>query len=429
MALRRAISSTLIQPPLRDASGISRCNPLQLPSGAAGVPSKGAKKRKTRMTNGRLPQAPARERNRTGRRALDWAARPTATEALVDALRVKVTGRVILPQDVAFDTFTASIAGGVFKSPMTPGSRYRSEFADSLTVSGTITFHERRDECPFSAELSLNPTRTLHRALDAARGRPLSSLPPLIFFTASETLAAGSSAFEVSPNPEPTLDGSDNILPTVGHMGGTIPGSRDAFQAEYLHLFETNLRALLLDAMTPLWMPAPTVIQPCRVQREDGVIIELDWHKVTVEHAEIYWERDTPDAPSVVRRMMDAGLALARSIRATAYSGEGTHSEVNQDSPGFPSLTIPLTGKRAVLLAVYAKTRRRVRIEVRYMKDLNVVVRACRSPTSRMTLVLERLKANAARRLPWPQLGRIAALSPDVGISSIADLVDRKSVV
>lgn len=377
------------------------------------------------MTNGRLPQAPARERTRTGRGPLDWAVAPTSAGALIDAVRMKAKGRVILPADMAFDDFTASIAGRLFRSPSTPGSRYISDLAPHYTLNGQLTINSRGRECPFEILLHLNPTRTLHRALDIAGGRPLAALAPRTFFTAVEALTQRSPEFSGVPSPEPTLDGNDNILPTVEHMGGTWASRSAAFQAEFLSIFETKLRGFLLDAFTPVAMEPIFSDDYCRATREDGVRVELQWQRLIVQRAEIYWERDTPDAPAVVRRMSDAGLALARNIRATTYADDQALLILDQEGAGYPALSIPLTGARTVLLSVYAKTRQRLRTEVRYMHDLNATLRECRSGTNRLSALLERLKDDAARRLPWNQLARLAALPPQVEAADIAGLVSQ----
>lgn len=376
------------------------------------------------MTNGAVEQPAARARHRTGRRPLDWSYNPTSDEALIDALRIKISGSILLPEGTGFETFIRSIAGGLLRAPMTPGRLYTSDLREQLTVSGKFIFRERRGASTFSAILNLNPTRTLHRALDAAQRRPLAALAPRTFFSAMETLTDRSPEYSGRPNPEPTLDGKDNILPTPEHMGGTWPEGRARFQTDYLAVFEEKLKALIVEAITPQAVEINVSPGGCRATTKDGVVVELDWHKLIVQRAEVYWERDAADAPAVARRMMDGGLTLARNIRATKYAASGAHYEVDQQD-GFPSLLIPLTGRRTILLNLYAKTRTRLRTEVRYVHDFNAVLRGFRSPTARLTLLLERLKEDAAHRLPWEQLGRLAQLPPNVGIESIPDLVAR----
>ncbi|WP_417233029.1 hypothetical protein [Brevundimonas sp.] len=345
---------------------------------------------------------------------------------MVDKLRLKVVGTVRLPDTVSFDAFTGSIAGGLLRSPMTPGRAYTSTLGENLTVSGKVTFRARAGDCTLEAVLHLNPTRTLNRALDVAQGRDLADLAPQTFFTGIETLTARSPEFGGPPNAEPTLDGNDNILPTPQHRGGTWPARREAFQAEFLALFEVKLRALLLEAMTPLWMEREVSLSGCRVERDDGVVVELDWHRVIVQSAEVYWERETPDAPAVAHRMMEGGLALARSIRVTEYASEAAHYEIVQEE-GFPSLSIPLRGQRTISLNVYAKTRHLLRTEVRYVRDFHTLLRGCSSPVDRLVRLLDRLKDDAARRLPWDQLAHIAALPPSVAITDVADLIAQLS--
>jgi hypothetical protein len=147
---------------------------------------------------------------------------------------------------------------------------------------------------------------------------------------------------------------------------------------------------------------------------------------MVLQQAEIYFERLVADPVSLVRRLFDRGLDLARRIKAQNFADVPTVSTYAlEQNDGFPHLVVPLTGRRNIELSIYAKTNRRVRFEVRFQRDFGSVLRGQSTGDDRLGALLERLTRDAERRLPWRALSRAATAPPEVNVGDVPELISR----
>jgi hypothetical protein len=388
------------------------------------------------MTLGTPPQTPVRERSRDGLRELDWSARPTGEEAWPDRLRIEVRGRISWNDGASFWDYMAVVGGGhFFPDVATPGRRYRSKIARRSGVKGEVAFtmispgdpsSTRAGQANVTFGLTLNPTRT--RALAVRRNaEPLEELGSFRFFNAPPSVAE---AFNEGPyaNPaEQPLDGKDNVMLSAAELGGSTVASRAIARNEFFRVYETQLQAFLLETLTP---PTLGMTPDARGLRAGGsrYEVELDWGRTVVQQAEIYVERRHPRPLALMKRLHDRGLELARRLKAGKFVHDTVYMGVEQDD-GFPVLVMPLIGKRNIELAIYAKTNRRVRFEVRYRRSFGAHLKNCSVGPDRLTSLLTRLTEDAAKRMPWKALEGIDKLPPEVDVGDLTDLISQLVLV
>jgi hypothetical protein len=274
-----------------------------------------------------------------------------------------------------------------------------------------------------SIKLALNINPTTIRALVVRRNTdPLEGLTLRRFFNPP---ASTQEAFAEGTFADPTeiaLDGAENVLLSVTELGGRSAASRATERNRFLSIFETKLRALAQAMVEP---------RTCDWEPREEFLATLDWGRLLLQQAELYFERKADDPVALVYRLHDRALGLARRIKGQKFwdvppGGKPipTTFAVEQDD-GYPHMVLPLTGTRNVELSIYAKTNLRVRFEVRYKRKFGHHLRGCSTSDDRLASLLLRLLENAAERLPWPALKRAAAIPPFVDVGDIPDLIHR----
>lgn len=259
----------------------------------------------------------------SGLAALDWAQHPAAGDAWFDAVVLKVTGDIEWKADYSFSEYIGTIAGGdLTPAKATPGRQYRSPFRDLVTLQGKLSVDmvspgradaRKPGTARFTFTLFLNPTKT--RALAMRRLRTsLQEAYPRDFFAPLPTVAE---AFNEAPPPvESSLNGAENLLVGPEQLGGVTAAERTKSRDDYLHVFEAQLKRILLDAMVPPFLQRDVALDGCRAEVGDQLRVSLEWHKIIVQRAEVYWERAS-DAPlALVSKLADRGHELARRISA-----------------------------------------------------------------------------------------------------------------
>lgn len=376
---------------------------------------------------------PARVRKRDGLVPLSWSSAPEACEAWPDKLRIEVRGHVTWAEGHSFLDYLRSIAPSSYLSAApTAGRRFRADVIYGPGVTGqlqvTMATGRLADE-PHSGSagltltLNLNPTTT--RAL-AARRCPVSleAASERQFF---KPIASSQEVFSEGAFAEPlekALDGSENVLLSPAEWGGSTKQDRANARDAFLSLYETRLRDL-----------ARHIVDPASRRAESegsgtvGYRVDLDWGNLVLQQAELYFERSTNDAVTVVRRLHDRALDLARRVKAQSFADvppDGrpvpTSFAVMQHD-NFPHVVVPLTGTQNVELSVYAKTNRRIRFEVRYRRRFGNHLRGCSRSSDRLASLILRLSDNAAARLPWSALRMAIAAPPAVDIGDIPEFI------
>lgn len=146
--------------------------------------------------------------------------------------------------------------------------------------------------------------------------------------------------------------------------------------ATFHRVFEHNLRTRLILEMCPpeqdYQYGRRDAQSPYSAWNEDAEM-RLDWGGLTVSQAEVCWERHDPDALAKVHALADGVLSAARSPVIRTHPRTVGQS-VERDL-GALSVRIPLTPTGHIVLVVYAKAADRLRVEVRYLKNLPDVVR------------------------------------------------------
>ncbi len=97
---------------------------------------------------------------------------------------------------------------------------------------------------------------------------------------------------------------------------------------------------------------------------------QFDWDHWAISQMETYWEFGTPDAVSTVHALARHASEIASGLEETFYTMDGIHvgSARTRRPENAVSLTIPL-GQKHTKLVIYAKAPRRVRCEVRHLKN------------------------------------------------------------
>lgn len=383
------------------------------------------------MRTGPLPPAQKRQRS-NGLVRLEWDATPTPDGAQIDALRLKVSGTVDWGPNFSFQQYIALITPSlVLKAPLTPGRRYRSDLHSYLGVSGHLevwmTSAGRADACGlgsarFRFVIHSNPTTA--RALLVKRfGSNFADLSSLAFFSPIPTVDDVFGGSSLAERERPFLGRGQNMLVGRTQHGGSTEADHGLARDRFIEIFEEKLKQLLMEALCPPRLQASTSEEGClREVADHSLRVSMEWHKLTVERAEIYWDRFEPKPLGVMHRIGERALEVARSVVAKRVD----HPLVEQRSEEAQSaLVIHLTGTRNIELAVYAKSPSRIRFEVRYLRDFSRMVRGLYSMrTGRLAAVLGRLTQDAARRLPWQQLRNIAAAPQAADVADLPILLD-----
>lgn len=375
---------------------------------------------------------PARPRTRDGLHRLSWSKAPQATEFWPDKLRIEVRGHIHWGDDGSFMGYLATINPNIcFAAAPTIGRKFRAAVSYGPSLTGdlkiTMTSQGRADQvgeghAKITLALNLNPTTA--RALAVRRNTvALDQLPLGLFFKPQASLAEAFGEGAFADRGEIALDRADNVLLSVLELGGLTASERADVRSSFLATYEQKLRQLVEGMLHPKAGAGPDEQDICRY------VVVLDWGALVLRQAEIYVERSCDEPVGIVRRLYDRGLDLARRIKAQEFwdvPSDGrpvpTTFAVSQDD-GYPHIVVPLTGSRNVELSVYAKTNRRVRLEVRYRSAFGRHLRGCSTAEDRLSSLVLRLTENAAERMPWTPLARASAVLPSVDVADVPKLI------
>lgn len=370
----------------------------------------------------------ARMRWRKGLCPLDWTISPLIDEAWPDLVRVELIGDVRWPSEVSFHDYLSEIMRrGVFTKQPTEGRRFRASIACG-SVTGEVTIAMRPGApadvkhvgaASVKLQLRLNPTRTRSHVIRRTRD-VAGELSARDFFCCLPSVAEVFEEGQFSDQDERSADGKDNVLLTVPELGGATPARRRTARTDFLALYETKLRELISYIFSPCGH-GPDFDDRLGNARND-VMVEFRWNDIRLQHAEIYVERATKEPVSVVRRLHDRAPMLARSIKTQNFAvGPGWSCAIEVES-GLPQVVVPLTGSRNIQLSVYAKTNKRVRFEIRYLREFSGIIKRADRERGRLASSLNLLLADAVKRMPWAALQSAIRSGPSPNIADIEAL-------
>lgn len=272
-----------------------------------------------------------------------------------------------------------------------PGSRdLRIEHGWLFTGIGKFSrlSHQNGGVAQLQLTLELNPTRFLaHQPGD----RTLTDLEAL---RAPDALIENRSAAEEAENE--ILDSNDNVLIGLTRLGGSAFDNRTERWRRVLDIYLGHIQTLIDAVLAP---PRPDQMDPPTTG--PGVRLDVRWMHAIVQQAEVYWEYQSIDALSVVGTIAGCMQSVAEEIRVTRYLSEPDLSEPESCSSeridGATSVTFPL--RNNIKAIIYAKTMDRIRIEVRYNRNLRQCFRNVANGPLGIAEILERARQDAADRL------------------------------
>jgi hypothetical protein len=369
----------------------------------------------------------ARLRSQAGILPLDWRIEPASNEMWPDKIDILLFGHIEWPDGVSFHDYLLSIAGHpAIKGKPTVGRRFRSDVSfgsvngemNIAMVNGNRADVALAGQAKIVLSLFLNPTRT-HALAVRRNPKSLHELSLREFF--KPIMQADEAFREIKGFADgDALDGSDNLFWNAKEAGGTTSSARAKARDEFLVLYETRLRDLITVMLTPT--PAPRDGEGEHENLQNGVHLTIPWSDLRVRYAEIYLERSTEDPVATMHVLHDRGLSLARSIRASSYSRANT-AFIYEKKEGFSHVVVPLTRRSNIDLSVYAKTRLRLRFEVRYRREFTRIVKDAPANDTRLSCSLALLIDDAATRLPWRALRAAMRQPVDHGSDQVFKLI------
>lgn len=255
--------------------------------------------------------------------------------------------------------------------------------------------------------------RTLGHLLNRYRYEDLAAIDPAQFFASI-------------PNPTAanlTLDGKDNMVSDYRSFAGTIHRTYLQRVAEFLALYESNLRSKLFRELCPLQSGFDRRDMDGLSYGLNGEIeVGLDWAGLTVSQAEACWERYDPRALDKAHEFAHQVFLAARSTQVDIYRGNRGPS-VSRNL-GAVSVQFPLIPSGDVGLAIYAKARDRLRIEVRYRKNLPDKIRGTLPIRPQLTDWFDAIREDATKRISGHQFLDLCPSTQDADEEVLADLLD-----
>lgn len=298
--------------------------------------------------------------------------------------------------------------------------------ADQWTISATMQAQLDKGRPELTVRPSLNPTRTLHHLLAelAHNDDPLAHLQNMSardFFASSDCVQLLQST-----------DGGDNYLPDVGLAKARMD---DDYFSQFLVIFDQQLRRWFGEAISPNATFSAEHLPRGIVSTSDVAEFSMDWPRLTVRSAEVFFERRHSGAPALMDRLTRKVLSAQSGAMWRSYG----QNEVGERRPGTEVIGLELTAN--IQQKYYAKTASRVRCETRYTKGMRNVLREARGEGSEGAFlnIAQRLREDAKRRCQWdafcnlcsePTMATVheaAALFATVAISASENDVDAAS--
>ena len=365
---------------------------------------------------------PARERNRDGIRLLRPDVPLEPGEGLIDRMTISVRGMIHCQSEDGvgriINRLTAPSAtrpGRLFGAASPGTQQLRARVVAGHTIShrrGGIVIDRRGERAGVKINLHLNPSRTLVHILSENRMGDVAELSPRDFFRFSPSAAVSTGA----------LDRKDNMIVDYLAAGGRVYRSRTAALSRFFDAYERALKALLLDELCPQDQGyVHDIAGNEAVARFGADHVRLDWHELAVSQCEVYWERKREHALRIVANVADNALRAARTARVRRHLL--TDGLTVERVHGALSVVLPQNPTQSVQLAIYAKARDRLRMEVRYIKEVpQDVRRRLPSEHTRLSSWINALREDAAARVPWR--GLYEALQSPPNTADVGDLLD-----
>jgi hypothetical protein len=271
--------------------------------------------------------------------------------------------------------------GWIFNAPKDSAQAWsqqkvREEFLESLPVgnpplfTGRLESKKKAGEYRLSADLWLNPTRyaqslSARAAVEGPldnRSRVRSFPRPIVF------------------GGEASLDQQDNWIPDVlGYRIEAEPTTAIGRLREYL----LNVDTALDEEM-------------CRAANEAGVSFFRAPH-YNMNEAEIYWEFACPEPLPTYEALKPAMRSFRRHVQRRDYPNSKFSASTDEILANCPCWSFPSLGNGT--LKVYAKTNRRLRIEVSFHTKDVVGVRVRNESRIGVVAQIDLLRVEAAARV------------------------------
>ena len=362
---------------------------------------------------------PARERNRQGIRAFTENTAWSASEALLDRVELRVSGTVHAHQQEAIDRFARRISDrpeGVplFGKPQRWRGSWVAKCTSATTIpAGELAVSRALPDAPFTVKLVVNPMRTLGHLLDRHSFDEIAGLTPDEFFTPADPASASAKS----------LDGQDNMVSDFLAFSGTVHSIYVQRVATFLRQFEVFLRAYLLHQLCPPENGFEySHDHGTSVAWNDNNEVRLDWGALTVSQCEVCWERHDPRALEKVHVMAEGVLNAARAGAVRTHPMIAGPS-IERDL-GAVSIKVPLTPSGHIVMAIYAKALDRLRVEVRYLKNLPDLVRDRLPQPRRLTDWFDAIREEAVPRVPWAELHRLLLPAERTAVDALSELLE-----
>ncbi|MFX4223492.1 MAG: hypothetical protein ACMVO3_22470 [Thalassobaculum sp.] len=308
---------------------------------------------------------PARRRERYRLDRFDPERDVSASDAFIDRLHIRVNSYSFsFPSTSDIGSFLNAFGrSSVFRrsGPIAAGSRNRFQVPTGVSspwlFSGEISFNGRGPRMNASIRLWLNPIRfAAHRGLGLDQVRDMPAAEALSADPRRETAIRNWS-----------LDRSDNMVPAqmAAHPSDWI---------EYAGVYFGKVRDLI-DAEIGAALASADMTRQ---------LAEGRWGDVVVPEAEVAWEFRQPQALSAVHAFIPRLRAVAQALEVTVYeTGRSSHSSQatgirHRTRHNAVQAAVSVLGedKSAIEVAFYAKEHDRLRLEVRYQRNLRQMLRS-----------------------------------------------------
>jgi hypothetical protein len=338
---------------------------------------------------------------------------------LFDRLELRVKGSITACDAASMENYVSQIGAGAEQPRLLGlaqphGGAWKASAVNGTTISRCdLRIVRTSPNAHFEMVISANPMRTLGHLLDRYNFDDLTAIEPSEFFAAA---------------PEPTaanltLDGNDNMVSDYRSFAGTVHRTYLQRVAEFLALFESNLRSKIFAELCPASIGFNQLEEGAvSLGRNGDVEVRLNWDGLTVSQAEVCWERYDPDALDKAHEFARQILVSARSASVDTYGGR--QGPTVGRNLGAVSTQLPLTPSGDVSLTFYAKARDRLRIEIRYRKNLPEKVRTRLLANPRLIDWLDAISQAASERLSDHDFARLAQSTQEVHEEALADLLD-----
>ena len=292
------------------------------------------------------------------------------TEAgLVDKVTLKLSGGELLVHQRndlrSYLELISNSPAGLFRRGRGPAQN-TLEIRDGWHLSGSIRFTKGwglhvGENFRYKAELHLNPSRFLAHNPDKIHQNSTVTVDDLRLNVA-----------EADQLKVLSLDGQDNFLSEQLYISIERDGG-------FLELFRAYVQAIRRLIDEELNLPLLDTLSVSTIQAQ-GTGSSLDWNAVRVHnfrecqiaHSEIYWERWSSDALGAVRDIERiVGPTVRRVTRMVFQVSSFIELGVRPRNRELNSLSFSVdTGRRGIELLTYAKTWKRVRLELKYKRSL-----------------------------------------------------------